>query len=143
MFVKDKNEYELLTPYLHKGTNSKELSNVASHGGHIVYGRLSGQLAVTRAIGDYDFNEKVIKIPHINNKDMLDENVEIEPIIIKKGFQIAMFCDGITDVLEYGRISDVLNNYNGTNEGKAKELVSKAINAGSNDNCTTIMIIFD
>jgi serine/threonine protein phosphatase PrpC len=42
----------------HKAISEKEVRRVKKDGGNIFYGRLGGQLAITRAFGDFDFKLK-------------------------------------------------------------------------------------
>lgn len=49
---------------LHNGYNSNEIARVKQAGGSISYGRVNGQLAVTRAFGDNQFNSKNEIVSH-------------------------------------------------------------------------------
>lgn len=44
----------------HKGTNLREQERVKQAGGTIIQNRVSGSLAVTRALGDLDLKREVI-----------------------------------------------------------------------------------
>ena len=43
----------------HKGTSEKEAERIKKSGGIILRGRVSGQLAVTRALGDLELKKEV------------------------------------------------------------------------------------
>lgn len=45
----------------HKPTNQSEIDRVTKEGGVIVKGRVSGQLAVTRALGDLELKKEVLE----------------------------------------------------------------------------------
>jgi len=45
----------------HTGKNLEEAERVTASGGVIIRGRLSGALALTRAFGDFDLQNEVIK----------------------------------------------------------------------------------
>lgn len=50
----------------HKATNESEIKRIKEMGGIIIRGRVSGALAVTRALGDLDLKtEGVLNVPDV------------------------------------------------------------------------------
>ena len=57
---KDKNSVTVESKTIeHKGTNLREQERVKQAGGTIIQNRVSGSLAVTRALGDLDLKKEV------------------------------------------------------------------------------------
>jgi len=58
----------------HKATNEAEIKRIKNAGGLIIRNRVSGQLAVTRALGDLDLKtEGVICVPDVNQFEITDK----------------------------------------------------------------------
>lgn len=81
-----------LTLVAHKGTDAKEVARVRAAGGIIVKGRIMGELAVTRAIGDTCYDE-VISEPEFNYETL------------PEGAEIFAASDGVVDTLDNDQIA--------------------------------------
>ena len=115
----------------HKCTNEDERKRITEIGGKIIKNRVMGQLILTRTLGDlYVKQFGVINTPDIN---VYDINETINYIIIAS--------DGVWDVVDLDTI---------TNMGKAgknvgdfcKDIVKLAINKGTKDNVSCIVVSF-
>ena len=140
--ISDTGSYDNLTPELHNGYNTREISRVKEAGGYISFGRLSRMLAVTRAFGNYLFDLKG-----------LTDKPDISTVSLRSDHKfLVLACDGIRE--QYGNSSKagtdiseiasfILEKYNNgvtdMNDLSAA-LVSKAFELGSRDNATAIII---
>jgi len=61
----------------HKASRADEQERIKKQGGYIVFGRVLGRLAVTRAFGDFDC--KNIEVPVDDDKKEIKNFVLIEP----------------------------------------------------------------
>ena len=111
-----------------KCTNKKEIKRIEKEGGQIVDDRLGGILAVTRGLGDFDLKTKgLISEPHIVKK-LIDHNLNY----------CVLASDGVWDVLKPDEVAKITQNRN-VNE-LAKTIVETAIDRGSEDNISCIVI---
>ncbi|KAJ1917426.1 Protein phosphatase 2C 2 [Tieghemiomyces parasiticus] len=88
--------------YDHKPTNKTELQRIQDAGGFIEFGRVNGNLALSRAIGDFEFKQ---------NHDLPAEKqiVTADPDVIRHEITpedefIVVACDGIWDVLKSSEV---------------------------------------
>ena len=111
-----------------KCTNKKEIKRIEKEGGQIVDDRLGGILAVTRGLCDFDLKTKgLISEPHIVKK-LIDHNLNY----------CVLASDGVWDVLKPDEVAKITQNRN-VNE-LAKTIVETAIDRGSEDNISCIVI---
>ncbi len=94
--------------YDHKPTNAGETARIISAGGFVEFGRVNGNLALSRAIGDFEFKqsadlpaeEQVVTC----NPDLIQRKLDLGA---EGGDEfIVLACDGIWDVLSN---QDVVN----------------------------------
>jgi len=129
-----------LLSHKHKPTDQSEKERIKKAGGHVVFGRVMGSLAVARAIGDKDFKfpfnkadaDFVSADPYVNNLELSLEN---EFLVVA--------CDGLWDKLTYQNAVDFVSKCR--SEGKAPQETSKLIvqdsfDRGSLDNITAIVV---
>ena len=118
----------------HKPDNPDETARIEANGGHVRYGRVNGNLAVSRALGDFDLKPMVSCSPdfeiHMRNLD-LDE-------------MLIVACDGLWDVFSNEQaINDVRDIFA---EGEsdvtlvAEEMLDQSLMKGSKDNVTAIVV---
>ena len=117
--------------YDHKCSDNNELDRIKSCGGFVVNERVFGQLALSRALGDHALKKYgVISTPFIK-KIEIDNNYRWSIIS----------SDGIWDFInekDCYQYSKSVNN----SEDFAKLLIKNAINLGSKDNISCIVIKF-
>jgi len=123
----------------HRPTDPEEMKRIEGCGGQVIGGRLQGELAVSRAFGDYRFK--------MDDRGLLICEPEIRQFNITADIEfIVVACDGLyetftnTEVIEY--ISRLLAESIEINE-IAKSLAEEAIDRGSGDNITIIIIKFE
>ena len=132
---------ELLT-FKHKPNDPDERKRIEEAGGHVVFGRVLGSLAVSRAFGDSEF-----KVPrnrqktHFVSNDPFLKVVDIDPNV---PFMV-IACDGLWDKVTY---QDAVNFIAQRHKAKvspkeaAQQLVEKAIKDGTLDNVSVIIVYF-
>lgn len=99
--------------YDHKPSNPSEEQRIREAGGWIEFNRVNGNLALSRALGDFSFKRNPSKPPA---EQMVTASPDIEEKTLTEGWEfILLACDGIWDVL--------------TNE-EAIELVRYALGTG-------------
>ncbi|TFK52534.1 PP2C-domain-containing protein [Heliocybe sulcata] len=83
--------------YDHKPGNQTEKDRIVAAGGYIEYGRVNGNLALARALGDFDFKKNYNLSPE---KQVITSDPDIiEHQITEEDEFIVLACDGIWDCL--------------------------------------------
>ena len=115
--------------YEHKGTDYGEIDRIVSGGGILIRGRVAGQLAVTRALGDHHLKTSgVSNVPHISRK-----------IITPNDVCLVMASDGIWDVIDS---STLKSNKGRSSLDISNELIQRAVSTGSQDNICVLTVCF-
>ena len=127
--VNNKNDCKKLT-IDHKCSDILESQRVTSCGGTILYGRVMGELIVTRAFGDHKLKAYGVSAePYINTLNISEE----------KEKWLILASDGICDALNtYDLISTGKNIK--TSEEFCRFLVKLAISRGSKDNISCLVV---
>jgi len=88
----------------HKPTNFVEKERIQGAGGYVEYGRVNGNLALSRAIGDFEFKKNYSLTPE---KQIItsDPDVSIHQISDEDEFFV-LACDGIWDCLTSQQVVD-------------------------------------
>ena len=142
-----------LTTHDHKPNLKNEKKRIEENGGHVMNGRVNGILAVSRALGDFNFKDTnkppnkflVSASPEIFEKNR--DDVEDEFLILA--------CDGIWDVMSNQEACTFVRNrirrkFRGTRneidadhiENVVNQLLDHCLNLGSKDNMTAMLIVF-
>jgi len=123
----------------HRPTDDIEQQRIINQGGTVIGGRLQGQLAVSRAFGNYEFKELEIlsSEPEIHHVSL---NTDVEYLVVGS--------DGLYDHFTNEELisfikNGLMNNSNTTLESIVKELVEEAIDRGSDDNITILVVKFE
>lgn len=115
--------------YDHKCSDQGEVERVKQSGGIVFSGRVFGQLVLTRALGDHSLKKYgVIATPYVT-KTLIEENHKY----------VVLASDGVWDILTEEEILKLSLNINTADEF-AKLLVKTALNGGSKDNISCIVI---
>ena len=116
----------------HKCSNKNEIKRIEKDGGEIVDDRLGGILCITRGLGDFDLKKKgLICEPYITKK-LIDHNTT----------HCVLASDGVWDVLSPDEVATIIHKNNKIEE-LAKIIVDEAIEKGSEDNISCIVIEFN
>ncbi|SCU82932.1 LAMI_0C01398g1_1 [Lachancea mirantina] len=117
--------------YDHKASDSLEMQRVEQAGGLIMKSRVNGMLAVTRSLGDKFFDSLVVGNPFTTS---------VEITTTDRFLIIA--CDGLWDVVEDQKACEMIKNLTDANEA-AKKLVRYALENGTTDNVTVMVVFFE
>ncbi|WWD05408.1 hypothetical protein V865_003485 [Kwoniella europaea PYCC6329] len=131
----------------HKPTNKEETARITSAGGFVEFGRVNGNLALSRAIGDFEFKQNYSLAPE---KQIVTADPEIitHKIDGEEEF-LVLACDGIWDCLSSQQVVDFTRRAiaNGDELGKiAEDMMVKCLATDSEtggigcDNMTVIIV---
>lgn len=126
-----RNGHSVRLTYDHKASDILEMQRVEAAGGLIMRSRVNGMLAVTRSLGDKFFDSLVVGNPFTTSVEITTTD---QFLIIA--------CDGLWDVIEDQEACDSIKDIDDANEA-AKKLVRLALEKGTTDNVTVMVIIFE
>ncbi|GAX72575.1 hypothetical protein CEUSTIGMA_g31.t1 [Chlamydomonas eustigma] len=110
-----------------------EIARVTAAGGCVLWGRVQGCLAVSRAFGDRSLQPYVIA----------DPDIKYRPVNIEQDSFLYLVSDGVTDMIEdttgCAVVNDVLSR-GGSSAQAADALVRAAYQAGSGDNISAVVL---
>lgn len=130
-----KNEVNRLT-YDHKATDLTEMQIVKANNGLIYNDRVEGQLAITRAFGDFNLKNKkklISSTPYI-------KRLEIENSLTIKDSFIVMASDGVWDVLSDEDVFNLCKNNSEDSNIIAEQILYNSLENDSTDNISVIVI---
>ena len=117
----------------HKPDDKKEKDRIIKAGGYVEKGRVDGNLALSRALGDFHYkNENLKNVDKSKVIPIADINTGI---VYYSDGKIITGSDGITDVITQEEVCST--NYTGS-----IDLVDQAIDKDSKDNITATIITF-
>lgn len=127
----------------HKPINATERERIQNAGGSVMIQRVNGSLAVSRALGDYEYKS-------VEGRGACEQLVSPEPeIYIKKRSAVDEFvclaCDGIWDVMSNENLRDYLSSRLKIHEDLVKisnDVLDMCLNKGSRDNMSVIIVTF-
>lgn len=115
----------------HKCTVPSEAERIEKNGGKIQKGRVNGQLILSRTLGDLNSKKfGVSPIPSIS-KNEIGNNVKF----------CVIASDGVWDVVDSNNLFEMSKNVTNADDF-SKKIVKTAIDKGSRDNISTIVISF-
>jgi len=129
----------------HKPTNPEERQRIEEAGGHVSQGRVNGQLAVSRALGDFE-------LKHRDDLDSTKQLVSPEPVldVIERNQSddnfIAICCDGIFDVMSNDDLIDLVSKripYHRNLSTLCENVADFCCHKGSKDNLSVVLINFN
>lgn len=119
----------------------KDSRTIVATGSYVVYGRLNGSLAVSRAFGDYSYKRNDAITNHMRNAD-----IYMKKITPDDGF-IVLGCDGLWDVLSNESVAQEVHAKKAaglTAPRNAFDLEFLALSdCQQRDNVTTIVVYLD
>ncbi|KAL2464228.1 putative protein phosphatase 2C 13 [Forsythia ovata] len=124
----------------HRPSCQLERQRVEDLGGTIEYGYLNGELAVTRALGDW-----YMKLPLGSASPLTAEPDVSQTLLTEDDEFLIIGCDGIWDVMSnQDAVSLVRRELRHTNDPQqcAQELVNYALMQETSDNLTAIVVCF-
>ncbi|KAL5283487.1 PPM1B family protein [Megaselia abdita] len=127
----------------HKPELPKETERIQQAGGSVMIQRVNGSLAVSRALGDYDFKND-------REKGQCEQLVSPEPEVFCEERQeddefLVLACDGVWDVMTNEDIcSFIQSRLKVTNDLElvSNQVIDTCLHKGSRDNMSVIIIVF-
>lgn len=133
--------------YDHKASDPSEARRVAEAGGFVTSKRVNGVLSVARALGDHAMKGAVISNPHLSRTVLVADDAEggggaggmgrREPFVV-------LACDGLWDVMTDAEVVAFVGDRlgrGGAAGGTAKKLVRAALDRGSTDNISVMVVV--
>ena len=134
-------EVTLLT-CAHKPSDAKEKARVVAAGGFVVFDRVQGSLAVSRALGDAAFKSPF----NGSNSHFVSATPSLCSVQLEEGEHfLVIACDGLWDVFSYTEAVQFVckARQQGLSPPQtAKTLTEAALVRGSSDNVTVIVVYF-
>ncbi|KAI9204755.1 phosphatase 2C-like domain-containing protein [Polychytrium aggregatum] len=131
----------------HKPTNPEEINRITMAGGFVEFGRVNGNLALSRALGDFEFKD-VADLPP--EQQIVTANPDItEQTLDQNDEFVVLACDGIWDVLSNQQVVDFVRERllnHGDLAKAAEELMDRCLAKDSDmggvgcDNMTVIIV---
>eukprot|EP01015_Nassula_variabilis_P008744 TRINITY_DN1692_c0_g1_i8.p3 TRINITY_DN1692_c0_g1~~TRINITY_DN1692_c0_g1_i8.p3 ORF type:complete len:154 (-),score=30.16 TRINITY_DN1692_c0_g1_i8:44-505(-) len=115
----------------HRPTNTKEADRIRDEGGQIMYDRVGGMLAVSRALGDHFLKTYGVScVPDIKRVELR----KIDKLLI-------IASDGLWDFVDTKSVYEVTKEMNlSTTAEIASELIKRAIGGCSKDNISILAL---
>ena len=128
----------------HKPHNDGEKSRIEKAGGYVIMRRVNGCLAVSRALGDYEF-KTTKKMPSIEQ--------QVSPLpeimVIKRDYEhdefLVLACDGVWDVMSNQEVLDFVRKQFQVHKDRGlicDNLIEECFQRGSRDNISVVLVIF-
>lgn len=129
--------------YDHKPSNDEERKRIENAGGSVMIRRVNGSLAVSRALGDYDYK-------NVSGLSATEQLVSAEPdlSVIERCEDdefLILACDGVWDVMTNEEVVSYINSRLLLIDNLQKiceELLETCLAKGSRDNMSVILITF-
>lgn len=128
----------------HKPSNADEKNRIEKAGGSVMIQRVNGSLAVSRALGDFEYKLDTTLAP-------VDQLVSPEPevsVVNRNGQQdefLLLACDGVWDVMSNQEVADFVRSRLLLHEDMVpvcNELLDTCLAKGSRDNMSVILVAF-
>lgn len=133
----------------HKPQNSEESQRITDAGGFVMYDRVNGELAMSRALGDFQYKDSLLPI----SSQMVTCYPDVSIHIRNENDNIVLLaCDGIFDVMSN---EDAINYLlkivpkvplttdtkgQESSQGLAESLIRLALSSGSTDNLSALIV---
>jgi len=127
----------------HKPNEPVELSRIINAGGFVRIKRVNGDLAVSRAIGDFQYKDRSNLPPELQKVTALPD-VIVYPRDLTKDEFVVLACDGIWDVMSNqdccATIQKILDEGENDLELVCEEMLDHCLEKGSRDNMTMLIV---
>mmetsp|Transcript_7347 Transcript_7347/g.18561 ORF Transcript_7347/g.18561 Transcript_7347/m.18561 type:complete len:419 (-) Transcript_7347:41-1297(-) len=125
----------------HRAKEASEKARILGQGGMVIGGRVFGDLAISRALGDPDY-----KIPK-SASNFVSNDPHCQEHALRVGVDefMVLACDGLWDTIAYQRVVDLVGGWRagGSTAQEASELlVKEAMSKNCRDNITCMVVYF-
>lgn len=125
----------------HRVSEKKERERIDNLGGTVIFGRLFGDLSVTRALGDREYKKP------LQTEDFVSCDPHISGMRLRPDDEfVVMGCDGLWDHVAYDTAIEIvaaLKKAGKSAEVAANALVREALDQHSTDNITCVVVYLD
>lgn len=133
----------VLGTYDHKPINPNERERIQNAGGSVMIQRVNGSLAVSRALGDYEYK-------CVEGRGPCEQLVSPEPEVYdyqrtSNDEFVVLACDGIWDVMSNDELMEFIHSRCRITNDLVKicnEILDLCLNKGSRDNMSLIIVAF-
>lgn len=126
----------------HKPTDDLERKRIENAGGSVQWKRVDGDLAVSRAFGDFQFKQRT-DLPADQQKVSCFPDIRVHERVPEDDV-LLLACDGLWDVMTNNEAIDLVRSIYLTGETSidkiAEEMVDIALEKGSRDNISAIVV---
>ncbi|XP_032819598.1 protein phosphatase 1B-like isoform X1 [Petromyzon marinus] len=127
----------------HKPCNPREKERIQNAGGSVMIQRVNGSLAVSRALGDFDYKS-------VDGKGPTEQLVSPEPEVYEversdKDEFMVLACDGIWDVMSNEELGQFLRSrllLSNDLEKVCSQVLDTCLHKGSRDNMSIVLVCF-
>ncbi|XP_041468468.1 protein phosphatase 1B-like isoform X2 [Lytechinus variegatus] len=127
----------------HKPGKPNELKRIEKAGGSVMIERVNGSLAVSRALGDYDYKNNP-KIPPTEQLVSAEPEVTVIERTDEEEF-IVLACDGIWDVMSNEELCQFIRSRLAITDHLAEicnQVIETCLQKGSRDNMSIVIVTF-
>jgi len=126
----------------HKPSDEKERKRIENAGGHVQWKRVNGDLAVSRALGDFQYKNRP-DLPASEQKVTCCPDIKKQPRSPSDDVLI-LACDGLWDVMTneeaIGLCREIYQSGESSMELLAEEMIDLALIKGSRDNISAVVV---
>ncbi|CAD5122054.1 DgyrCDS10506 [Dimorphilus gyrociliatus] len=142
--VLSRNNSVLFATEDHKPTNPNERARIENAGGSVLIQRVNGSLAVSRALGDYEYKCK----PELGPcEQMVSPEPDVTVIERKSDDEfMVLACDGVWDVMTNDEVCDFVRDRMAACEhltDVCNQLLDTCLHKGSRDNMSVVIVAFE
>jgi protein phosphatase 1B len=127
----------------HKPINPQEKERIQKAGGSVMIQRVNGSLAVSRALGDYEYKQ-------VEGRGPCEQLVSPEPEITVQAREhsdefLVLACDGIWDVMNNEELCDFVRHQltiHPNLETVCSSIIDTCLHKGSKDNMSVVLVAF-
>lgn len=128
----------------HKPINPLEKERIQNAGGSVMIQRVNGSLAVSRALGDFEYK-------NVSSKGQCEQLVSPEPeVFVEERANddefLVLACDGVWDVMSNEELCDFVRNRMETTSDLdyiCNLVIDTCLHKGSRDNMSVVIVAFD
>ncbi len=129
----------------HKPWLEAELTRIEAAGGSVSYKRVDGELAVSRALGDFQFKDPDLAPEACKVTANPDLNIQVRH---PEDQFLVLACDGIWDVMDNDEVIRSVTSYaqllgEGNPRLLCEELIEDCLAKQSKDNMSAIVVLFE
>lgn len=128
----------------HKPSNEKERKRIVDAGGLVIIQRVNGSLAVSRALGDFEYKADPNRLPQ-NQLVSPEADVFVSERDLKGDQHLVLACDGIWDVMSNDDVCQFVSikiKQGRDAAGICADLLDTCLAKGSKDNMSVIIVSF-